>query len=103
MRSKKIVVGLALISGMAAGTAQARDIGLSEAVRLANAGTVMPFDKLDAAAIALHPGATVKNTELERRSTGYVYELELRTQQGQEWDVELDAVTGKVLENIQDQ
>lgn len=43
-----------------AGMAQARDLGPDEAMKLRDAGTVQSFEKLNEAALAKHPGATVK-------------------------------------------
>lgn len=87
---------------VAAGVVQARDIGPDEAIRLRDAGTIQSLEKLNAAAVALHPQATITETELEQEYGKYVYQVELRDSQGTEWDVELDAVTGQVLKNHQD-
>lgn len=87
---------------LSAGIAQARDVGPDEALRLRDAGTIQSFEKLNAAALALHPQATVTDTELEQEYGKYVYQVELRDTKGIEWDVELDAVTGQVLKNHQD-
>ena len=85
-----------------AGIVQARDLGPDEALKLRDAGTIMSFEKLNAAALAKHPGATIEETDLEQENGRYVYELDLRDAQGVEWDVELDAVTGQVLKDHQD-
>ncbi|WP_437883279.1 PepSY domain-containing protein [Pseudomonas sp. LRF_L74] len=82
--------------------AQARDLGPDEALKLRDAGTIQSFEKLNAAAIAKHPGATVKDTELEEEHGRYIYQVELRDAQGVEWDLELDAKTGEVLKEHQD-
>ena len=66
----------------------------------------MDLEKLNQAALAQHPGTTaasITDTELEQTATGaYVYQVELRDSKGIEWDVDLDAKTGKVLSNKQD-
>ncbi len=85
-----------------AGLAQARDLGPDEALKLRDAGTIQSFEKLNAAAIAKHPGATVKDTELEEEYGRYIYQVELRDAAGLEWDVELDAVNGQILKDHQD-
>ncbi|MET1076556.1 MAG: PepSY domain-containing protein [Pseudomonas sp.] len=82
--------------------AQARDLGPDEALKLRDAGTVQSFEKLNAAAIAKHPGATVSETELEEEYGRYIYQVELRDPQGQQWDLELDAATAEVLKDHQD-
>jgi uncharacterized membrane protein YkoI len=85
-----------------AGMAQARDLGPDEIVKLHSAGTIQPFEKLNEAALAQHPGATIEETELEEEYGRYVYQLEIRDAQGVEWDLELDATNGEVLKNKQD-
>lgn len=89
----------ALAITCAASMAQARDLGPDEALRLRDAGTVMSFEKLNAAAIAKHPGTTVHDTELEEEYGKYVYQLELRDGKGNEWEMELDAVSGAILKD----
>ncbi|WP_296184182.1 PepSY domain-containing protein [Pseudomonas sp. UBA1879] len=85
-----------------AGYVQAKDLGPDEALRLRDAGTIQSFEKLNAAALAKHPGATVTETELEQEYGKYVYQVELRDAKGVEWDVELDATNGQVLKDHQD-
>ena len=41
------------------------DIGPDQAVKLVEAGTIMPFDELNEVVLDLHPDATVEETELE--------------------------------------
>ena len=82
--------------------AHARDLGPDEALRLRDAGTIVSFEKLNASALAKHPGATITETELEEEYGKYIYQIELRDQQGIEWDLELDAVTGQLLKDHQD-
>jgi len=85
-----------------AGYVQAKDLGPDEALRLRDAGTIQSFEKLNAAALAKHPGATVTETELEQEYGKYVYQVELRDAKGVEWDVELDATNGQILKDHQD-
>jgi uncharacterized membrane protein YkoI len=85
-----------------AGLVQARDLGPDEALRLRDAGTIQSFEKLNAAALLKHPGATVDDTELEEEYGRYIYQIELRDPQGLQWDLALDAVTGEVLKNQRD-
>ncbi len=89
-----------LFSGAAA--VQADDISLDEAVKLRDAGTIQSFEKLNALAIAQHPGSVIHDTELEYYWGRYGYQVELRVAQGREWDIELDASTGEILKNEQD-
>ena len=77
-------------------------MGPDEALKLRDAGTIQSFEKLNAAAIAKHPGATVHESELEEEYGRYIYQVELRDPQGLQWDVELDATNGQVLKDHQD-
>ncbi|MBU3054905.1 MULTISPECIES: PepSY domain-containing protein [Pseudomonas] len=85
-----------------ASIAQARDLGPDEALKLRDAGTIQSFEKLNAAAVAKHPGATVEETELEEEYGRYIYQVELRDAQGVKWDLELDATNGQILKDHQD-
>ncbi|MCY1410889.1 Peptidase propeptide and YPEB domain protein [compost metagenome] len=87
---------------MTAGIAQAKDLGPDEALKLRDAGTIQSFEKLNAAALAKHPGSTIHETELEQEYGKYIYQVELRDTQGVEWDLELDASNGAVLKDHQD-
>ncbi|MDR8367579.1 MULTISPECIES: PepSY domain-containing protein [Pseudomonas] len=87
---------------MTASIAHARDLGPDEALRLRDAGTIVSFEKLNATALAKHPGANITATELEEEYGKYIYQVELRDSQGLEWDLELDAVSGQVLKDHQD-
>ena len=97
---KPLVVFTALIS--AAALVQANDVRLDEAVKLRDAGSIQDFAKLNALALGQHPGAVVEDTELENQWGRYVYQIELRDAQGLEWDLALDANTGEILKNQQD-
>ncbi|UZM14620.1 PepSY domain-containing protein [Pseudomonas kielensis] len=92
----------ASLVALTASLAHARDLGPDEALRLRDAGTIVSFEKLNASALAKHPGATITETELEEEYGKYIYQIELRDQQGIEWDLELDAVTGQLLKDHQD-
>lgn len=85
-----------------AGIAQARDLGPDEALKLRDAGTIQSFEKLNAAAIAKHPGGTINETELEEEYGRYIYQVELSDAQGVQWDLEFDATNGQILKDHQD-
>jgi uncharacterized membrane protein YkoI len=99
---KTLTIITASIIALTSGLAQARDLGPDEALKLRDAGTIQSFEKLNAAALAKHPGGTVHETELEQEYGKYIYQVDLRDAQGVEWDVELDAVTGQVLKDHRD-
>jgi uncharacterized membrane protein YkoI len=90
---------------LTAGLAQA-DVRPDLIPGLLKDGSLLDMQKLNQAALAEHPGSTAANitdTELEHTATGaYVYQVEIRDEKGVEWDVHVDAKTGKVLSNKQD-
>ncbi|MBU0524015.1 MAG: PepSY domain-containing protein [Gammaproteobacteria bacterium] len=92
----------ASILTLTASLAHSRDLGPDEALRLRDAGTIVSFEKLNATALAKHPGAKITETELEEEYGKYIYQVELRDPQGIDWDLELDAVSGQVLKDHQD-
>ncbi|WP_434559833.1 PepSY domain-containing protein [Pseudomonas sp. D2-30] len=93
---------LVTLMAFGAGLAQARDLHRHEIKKLVDAGTILPFDKLNEAALAEHPDGTVIDSELEDEYGKYRYKVDLRDADGIEWELELDAVSGKVLKNHQD-
>ncbi|UZE10600.1 PepSY domain-containing protein [Pseudomonas sp. B21-053] len=86
---------------LSAGIAQA-DVRVDQIPELVKSGKIKPLEELNQAALKLHPGATITDTDLDNHFNGYEYEVELRDAQGVEWDVDFDAATGKVLSNKQD-
>ena len=84
---------------LSATLAQAKDLGPDVALKLRDAGTIQSFEKLNAAALAKHPGTTVGDTELEEEYGKYVYQVELHDGKGKQWEVELDAATGAILKD----
>ncbi|KIU52637.1 MULTISPECIES: PepSY domain-containing protein [Pseudomonas] len=87
---------------LSANVALAKDIPTNEVVQLVQAKTILSLDDLNAKALAKHPGATIKDSELEDVYGRYVYKVELRDAQNVEWDVDLDAKTGEVLKDAKD-
>ena len=86
----------------AATIAHARDLGPEEARRLQNAGTIKSFEQLNELALAQHPGGSIRESELENEYGRYIYQVELHDARGMAWDLELDAVSGAILKNHQD-
>ena len=101
MKTLTALITTSLIA-ITASLAHARDLGPDEALRLRDAGTIVSFEKLNATALAKHPGSTITETELEEEYGKYIYQVEMRDPQGLNWDLELDAVTGQVLKDQQD-
>lgn len=57
---------------------------------------------VEQAALAAVPGGRVTDAELENEHRRPVWELDLTTGRGQEYDVTVDAATGKVLDHSRD-
>lgn len=84
---------------LTAGLAQA-DVRPDHIEGLLKSSAVMPFEKLNAAAVAKHAGATITDTELDHNNSGVlVYEVDLTDTAGKKFEVKLDAKTGAVLED----
>lgn len=98
------LTALFAITALAAtsGIALARDLGPDEALKLRDAGTIQRFDGLNAAALARHPGGQIIETELEEEYGRFIYQVEVLDAQGVQWDLELDASNGQVLQDHQD-
>lgn len=82
--------------------ANARDVGHDEAVKLRAAGIILSTQKLEAAALVSHPGASITDGELDEEYGKHIYQVDLRDAQGIEWDVEVDATSGAILKDHQD-
>lgn len=82
--------------------AQARDLAPDEAQRLQDAGTIKSFEQLNELALAQHPGGSIRESELEDEYGRYIYQVELHDANGVQWDLELDASSGAILKNHQD-
>ena len=87
---------------LTAGLAQADDVPVSQIPQLVKDGKIKSVEALNKIVMDLHPGATITDSDLDNHFNGYEYEVELRDGQGVEWDVDLNAATGEVLKNKQD-
>ncbi|WP_434561744.1 PepSY domain-containing protein [Pseudomonas sp. Z4-20] len=86
---------------LTAGLAQA-DVRIDQIPQLVKDGKIKSLESMNAEALKLHPGGTITDTDLDNHFNGYEYEVEVRDANGQEWDIDFDATTGKVLSNKQD-
>jgi uncharacterized membrane protein YkoI len=87
---------------LTAGLAQAKDVPVDQIPQLVKDGKIKPLEELNQIVMKLHPGATITDSDLDKHSTIYEYEVELRDAQNVEWDVDLNAATGEVLKNKKD-
>ncbi|AIL62666.1 PepSY domain-containing protein [Pseudomonas alkylphenolica] len=87
---------------LGANVALAKDIPMHEVTKLVQDKTILSLDDLNAKALDKHPGATIKESELEDVYGRLVYKIDLRDAKNVEWDVDLDAKTGEILKDVQD-
>jgi len=86
---------------LTAGLAQA-DVPVDQIPQLVKDGKIKPLEELNQIVLKLHPGATITDSDLDNHFNNYEYEVELRDAKNVEWDVDLNAATGEVLKNKQD-
>lgn len=87
---------------MAVGLAQAKDVSPAKIVELSTSGAILSFEKLDQAALAQYPNASILETDLEETYGRYIYQVDVRDEKGQKWEIEMDATTAEILKNQQD-
>lgn len=80
----------------------ARDIDQDEALRLRQQGDIMALEKLLGIATSLYPGARLLEAELEEDDDIFIYEVELITSKGVVREIEIDARTGRILKDEED-
>ncbi|MAK56760.1 MAG: peptidase [Pusillimonas sp.] len=83
------------------GLAYADDVRVDEAFRLASDGIIKPFEGLNQTALEVRRGR-IMDTELENNRGNYIYKVTILDSKGQEWEIKVDAVTGKVIEEEKD-
>ncbi len=85
-----------------AGSVNARDLSQDEALRLREQGRIIPLEQLLSLVDARHPHASLLEVELEEDDDIYIYEVELATRDGVVRELEIDATTGKILKDEED-
>lgn len=83
----------------------ARDLDQDEALQLRQQGVIAPLEQLLGAALQRYPGGKLLEAELEEhmdRPVRYLYEIELLTADGVVREIELDAKTGELLTDKED-
>lgn len=91
------LVLLAFCSSLAA-----RDLNQDEALALRQEGVILPLEQLLQQAMARHPGSRMLEAELEKKHGRYEYEVELVTTEGVVREIKLDAATGVLLKDKED-
>jgi len=97
---KKSVHNLAMAAAISLallGTAHADDDDLQEMEAMSKSFGLISLEQAKASALQAKPGV-VKDAELESRTfeKGWDYEFEIVDADGKEWEVNIDAKTGKV-------
>lgn len=85
-----------------AGGVNARDLSQDEALRLREQGRIIPLEQLLSLVEKRHPYASLLEVELEEDDDVYIYEVELATRDGVVRELEIDASTGRILKDEED-
>lgn len=101
MQSRSRIPSILMLAALAGGAGLAlfpaqADEGPAVAKRLSDAGVIQPLEKIVAAARKFKPGEVLES-ELEKKGSGYVYEIEILDARGQVWEVKLDAKTAQLI------
>lgn len=92
----------ALLFLLLASGVSARDLAQDEALRLREQGRIMPLEQLLSLVGKRHAGASLLEVELEEEDDIYIYEVELATREGVVRELEIDASTGTILKDEED-
>jgi uncharacterized membrane protein YkoI len=95
LRNVMAIAALGLPLAVAGIPAHADD-DMNEASAIARMANLIPPERAIEIANSQKPGV-VTDFDLDHKRKGWVYEIEIVDAQGTEWEVELEAVTGKVL------
>jgi uncharacterized membrane protein YkoI len=93
-----IVLSLAAVCSLAV----ARDLDQDEALKLRQKGAILPLEQLMQQALDRYPNARLLEAELEEHDDHHIYEVELLTTEGVVREIKLDAATGALLKDKED-
>ena len=91
------ILVLGLTAGVMEVAVSSSDDDHLEARRLTESQMIMPLETIIEQIQASHPGRILE-VEMESEHGRYVYEIELLDPSGRVWELEIDAVSGEVLE-----
>jgi len=94
MSGRWVMAGVAWVLLINSGQA---DDDWREARRLMRSETILPMEQVLQVVQEQKPGRILE-VELERKHGGYIYEFELLDAQGVVWEIEVDALTGRIVE-----
>ena len=100
----QIITRIALYIALIALTlgVSARDLSQDEALRLREQGRIIPLETLLELVAQRHPQSSLLEVELEESDDIYIYEVELATRDGVVRELEIDAHSGKILKDEED-
>ena len=101
-RNRRARTRAALVLMLFCSLALARDLDQDEALRLRQQGVILPLEQLLKQALDRYPGAKLLEAELEEKHDVYIYEVELLTVDGVVRELDLDAATGRLLKDEED-
>ncbi len=90
---------LAALALVWASSAPALDVDQDEALRLRQSGEVLSFQTILRHADERYPGARLLEAELDDDDGELIYEIELLTRDGVVRELEIDARSGRLLED----
>ncbi len=93
-------LALALAASIISGNALA-DSDHNEALKLKEAGEILPLEQIIIKARQLHSGHILE-IELERENNHYIYELEILDGNGTLWELKYDAKSGDFINSKRD-
>lgn len=80
----------------------ARDLDQDQALQLRQQGVILSLEQLLQQAMARYPGARLLEAELEQHDRRYVYEVELLTPASVVREIRIDASTGELISDKED-
>lgn len=103
MKANLRAYGLATLTLLAfCSVVAARDLDQDEALRLRQKGVILPLEQLLQQAMDRHPGAKLLEAGLDEKHGVYIYEVELLTADGVVRELDLEAATGRLIKDKDD-
>lgn len=85
-----------------AASVSAKDLSSGEALRLREQGRILSLEQLLDLIEKRHPQSSLLEVELEEDDGVYLYEVELATKNGVVRELEINATTGAILQDEED-
>lgn len=97
-----ILLGLMAVSVFFSLSTTARDLDQDEALRLRLEGVILPFEQLMLKLQQRYPQLTLLEAELEEKRGLLIYEVDILTNEGVVRELKLDARSGDILKDKED-